>query len=687
MLKTWLPLIIKSLEPILDSRLPAIILLKVEFPYEEISWSNTALPTKEEIEKSCSISVDTDNSTATVIVGEQFDLGLAHSTNISERALIISICRAFAKLANKDLSLEERNKLEAMIVKNDEVRMIHAFKAQKYRNFVQHDLQNEIIEIDNQDVANLRIGLAFRVENRTKGRGSLRSISQCTQFLNKIVTSLEEELCEGLRRFNRSALVEKCLRNHERVSVERSRWMRTARANFALHDNYKNVESIIVSRDMDFNALIFPSRVLIEFALCECPVKGGLIPNNMDLSKLMTKVNAIWQFGGWSDAIYLDAMPHKLTITPLGDIQADTHFESNIVMPFSHQGSQERISGAIDNYDKNFQSPVISETNSSNIEPIFEDAWNQEFGFTLNDLRIFIDAIEDIGLNRKLAVFRIKQNEIYSLISSELCREIVNRILMALVLKPRHSWRTIPEGYLEKDIQLWRFRRQLSSVRRPLFQLDCSANPTLIVVPGLIREAISYIVEGYYEGNFPYRQLRTSQMQQWNGIRANKRGRDFEKQVLEKIKSLDWNTAKLGIGVTELIRRKNDPELGDISRFGDVDVLAWNESANRVLIIECKHLHYHKATGEIAEQLSDYRGQTKKNGKSDDLLKHLKRIELLKARRAEFCKHLGIDEGISIEGWVLFKNPVPMLYAWKEFESKTQIATFDDIEKILNITV
>jgi len=353
-------------------------------------------------------------------------------------------------------------------------------------------------------------------------------------------------------------------------------------------------------------------------------------------------------------------------------------------MPFSQKSSRLRINTAVNNYDDNFQHTQNPETSDSKFDPEFEKAWNHEFGFSLNDMRLFIDSLEDIGLNRKLAVFRIKQNEIYSLISSELCRDIVERILEALVLKPRQSWRTIPEGYLEKDIQLWRFRRQLSSVRRPLFQIDSSTNPTLFVVPGLIRESISYIVEGFYESAFPYRQLRSPQMQQWYGTRANKRGGDFEKQVLEKIQSLDWNTAKLGIEVKELIGRKNDPEFGDISRFGDVDVLAWNESANRVLVIECKHLHYHKTTGEIAEQLSDYRGQLKTNGKPDDLLKHLNRIKLLKARRKEFCKSIRVNEDTNIEGWVLFKNPVPMLYAWKEFESKTQIATFDDIEILLN---
>src|SRR5205807_8931733 len=63
--------------------------------------------------------------------------------------------------------------------------------------------------------------------------------------------------------------------------------------------------------------------------------------------------------------------------------------------------------------------------------------------------------------------------------------------------------------------------------------------------------------------------------------------------------------------------------------YGDVDVLAGRADTDRVLLIECKDVQHRKNEGEIAEQLSDFRGEVKPDGKPDLLLKHLKRVALI----------------------------------------------------------
>jgi len=418
---------------------------------------------------------------------------------------------------------------------------------------------------------------------------------------------------------------------------------------------------------------------------------GGIRPGRLDFSRLMAKANAIWKLGGWSDAIHLDAMPANLTITPLGDVQAITGFESNVLMPFSEKGSHDRITTAVDDYAENFQPPSVHDTRESGLERPFEDVWKQEFGFDINDLREFMDDLEDIGIARNLAVFRIKQSQLRSLLRPTLLPDNVDRIFDALTLYPRASWRVIPED-LTKDIQPWRFRRQLSAIRRPIIQLGGGEDPDLIIAPGAIRECIVHVIRGYYEGSYPdqyrdtdgkMRSRLSQEMRQWYGTRANDRGSKFVQLVVDRITELGWSVAKPEMEIREILGNRSDPEYGDVSRFGDVDVLAWNECAKRLLVIECKHLHFHKTAGEIAEQLSDYRGRLKRNGKPDDLLKHLNRLDILTARKTALCKALGIDDGFEIEGWIFFKHPVPMLYARKKIERELQIATFEDVERVL----
>jgi len=465
-----------------------------------------------------------------------------------------------------------------------------------------------------------------------------------------------------------------------------------AAGNLALHRDKKSALDVIADHDMELNSVLFPSRILIEFAICECPTNGGVRPGHLDVSSLMAKANAISQLGGWSDAIHLGAMPPNLTITPLGDVQACTEFESSVLMPFAKKGFHGRITTAIEDYEENFQPPSVRDASESEIDTEFEKAWYEEFGFHVNGLRKFMDAIEDIGIAREQAVFRIRKNELVSLLKSECESNEVGRFLHTFSLLPRESWRVIPEEFDETDIQPWRFRRQLSAVRRPIIQLDWSEDPELIVAPGAIRECIVHVIRSYHEGSYheQYRDPKGEQrsrfgkaMRKWYGKRRNDRGSKFAKLVAERIAELGWNVAKVELEVRGILGYRKDPDYGDVSQFGDVDVLAWNESAKRVLVIECKHLHYHKATGEVAEQLTDYRGRMKRNGKPDDLLKHLNRLEILTARSAALCRAIGIDDGIEIEGWILFRNPVPMLYAWKDLEAKTKIATFDDIENVL----
>jgi hypothetical protein len=92
--------------------------------------------------------------------------------------------------------------------------------------------------------------------------------------------------------------------------------------------------------------------------------------------------------------------------------------------------------------------------------------------------------------------------------------------------------------------------------------------------------------------------------------------------------------------------------------YGDVDALAWDPKSGRVLAIECKDLHFHKTLGEVAEQLSDFRGETRSDGKRDLLRKHLDRIVTMESHKSAIRKRLALEEDPQIEAYVVFKNPV-----------------------------
>lgn len=120
--------------------------------------------------------------------------------------------------------------------------------------------------------------------------------------------------------------------------------------------------------------------------------------------------------------------------------------------------------------------------------------------------------------------------------------------------------------------------------------------------------------------------------------------------------------------------------------YGDVDALAWDPKTGRVLAIECKDLQFHKTMGEIAEQLSDFRGLIKSDCSRDLLRKHLDRIAVMEKNKTLIAARLRLSSKPDLRGYIVFRNPVPMQVAWEEIEGKIRLLIFDQL-KSLRISV
>jgi hypothetical protein len=116
--------------------------------------------------------------------------------------------------------------------------------------------------------------------------------------------------------------------------------------------------------------------------------------------------------------------------------------------------------------------------------------------------------------------------------------------------------------------------------------------------------------------------------------------------------------------------------------YGDVDVVAWSASSGRVLLIECKDLQYHKTLGEVAEQLSDFRGEFDSNGKPDLLKKHLDRVEVLRTYGDAIGNKLRLSVQARLEPHIVFKNPVPMAFVADRLRDRIKVSLFDELDQL-----
>lgn len=676
MVSTWLSRAVPMLEQVIEGLPAGPILWKAKFEGDVGEYERPGLQISfAETRAQISVSADPTTRTISTVAGAIFERAHFNAENISERALVDALVECVAMLAARTLNSSDQVSLVNSIVRDGSARQTHAFRAQKFRDFVHHDLPRSPITIDEIDASALKIGLGWRVRDRTDGN-YIEGKENCTAFLNSLVKSLEAELCEELRQFDRLATVDCALRNHEAAAMDHDRWRRTAAAVLSLHDDKKATLATMAKQESELNAVFQSTRLLVEIALCECPLQGGYTPGRLDLSRLMGKAAAIFHFGGWSDAIRWDAMESRLRVTPLGDVHANLDFIDDIVSQFSCTTHDINVSHAIKNYAKNLEEPSARPTLENVFDAEFLEAWEDESGASLEEARRFVDFVEDLGFRANKAILKIPRSKLLTvkLRDQTITEEKALALVEFFTLKNRSRWRDVPTGFDDKDRQPWRFRRRLSVLRRPLIQVNDSEDPLIVVAPGILRDALAYTVGNYYEGNFHVWQLK-KRMISWAGKARHIHGSEFSKSVAQRLKELGW-CAEPEIKITKLLRQGFEQD------YGDVDVLAWNPTTGRVLVIECKHVQYRKTYGEIAEQLADFRGDIGPDGKPDHLLRHLNRVDLISKHLAAVAQYVRTRTVHQVESHLVFKNPVPMQFALKRMAQRVAVHTFDRLAEI-----
>lgn len=611
----------------------------------------------------------------TTRLSEAWTIAQFHPRNIAEHALVEAVVGGIAQLAGTD-----RATLVAIavpqIIANEHARHGHAFAVRDFRDNVRPDLGGKVITIAREDDALLRLGLGWRVRERTAG-GQVEGWDDCRAFLTDLVRWLEDDLLARLSQFDRRAMLAMLLRNHEVSAFDRDVWKRTSAAMLALHGETAETLATITDHEFKLNAVFHATRIVVEMAICACPLDGGATkPGRIDLARLMAQASLLAQVGGWSDAMRWGLMKPELRITPLGDVHADFGFVDAILMPHGRVVSEGRIEQAVTKYGDNLMDRPVEVSVAGRLEPAFEQAWVEQFGATIDQTRTLIDWVEQLGIDAGKAVIAIRRSRFTAIeaASQRLDDKIAAQLVDGLTLTHRPDWRDVPAGFLDRDRQPWRFRRQLSFVRRPLLQVDDSDDPTLLFAPGMLRDTFVYLLGNLHQGSLPEHQLAPG-MKAWAKRQDSERGLKFEREVTAALASAGWHTEQ-GVKITKSLNRSFDRD------YGDVDVLAWRESDRRVLIIECKDVQFRKSIGEIAEQLADFRGELTPKGKPDYLLKHLNRVDLIRANLLAVTRYTGLPALAEVESHLLFRHPVPMEFALARLAEKVTVSRFDRLAYI-----
>jgi hypothetical protein len=640
--------------------------------FEDTNASDTDSPIPTDSEASDLIRTETRQNVVQVVAKRGFIASFRNATNIGERLLVEAFVAGTLRLAT-NTSVDKKALIDR-IVPDEWARDMHLFFAQRFRDFVRSNLPRQSILISKADDAYSKIGLGWRARTRAEG-ARIVGVDSCCTYLARTVDKVWEEIRNTLKSYRRESLVRRLVANHEAIEAESQQWLRTSRALLSLHDDKTETARVSTHRIAKFNAGSLSTRILIEMALCECPEREGIEAGALDIGRMLANVMQMHHLGGWSESIKYGSKEAEIRVTPFGDIYTNVDFEDRIATPYGQALGTSRFRAGADIYERHFREPEIVESCRGSFNSEFWDAWTEAFGFTIDDMRVFLDNLDDEGLRRKEFIFSGTYADLCSLEKAgRLERKRTRKILDALTLQPRATWASTPPGYAPKDWHPWRFRRRLSVISRPILQLTETDNPRYLIAPGLVREGTMKVIDYCLRGGYDAKDFPRGLMRTWIGAEENRRGHRFNTEVSDRLKSLGWQT-RLGIRLTEILNDKLDRD------YGDIDVLAWKDG--RVLAIECKELELAMTNGEIARQLHEFRGEIRSsNAKPDRLKKHLVRVDLLRQSPTDLKKFLRSSAAVEIETHLVFRGIVPMHFSDIAQRHKVCIETIDDLEAL-----
>jgi hypothetical protein len=677
MLTIWL----RRAVPVLESAYPSLPDSPISFrvSFEEIVGvtSGEVIPkTLPELRSLVAVSTDAGARKIDIVVGRGFHEGFFQPENVAERALVEALVLGAATLAGENGDPDNINRLVERICPNPRARYIHRYQGRSFRDYASEKLRETPTLIDKLDDATFRIGLGWKVRSR-EGGADVTGIKECTSCLNDVVGVVLDSLCTLLRSLDRGSFVDHVLRNHEAAAHDRDVWKRTTEAVLALHDDQNATIRTIVQHEAQINSCFTASRILLEAAICECPVQGGRTPGTLDLARAMALALEAHHYGGWSDAIHWGAIEPYVRITPLGDIHIKHHFIETVFEPFGRAVGEVNVEHDAKSYPALYRPIDILPSVSTLLESDFLNAWQAEFHVSIDGLRFFLSQLEKVDARPVEPIRTYLRSTLARTLadSAGVSETTASECLDLLTLPSRPAWRTTGAPYVEKDWVPWRFRRRLSVLRRPFIAIDNESDATIVVAPALVADALYAQMRSFHSGEVPSWQIRSREMRKWIG-RANHLHRTaFNTKVAERMRELGWQ-AEAETKVTKILRQSLDRD------YGDVDVLAWKPRTGRVLAIECKDLQFNKTMGEVAEQLADFRGLLGPDGKRDALRRHLDRVEILAAHPAEIAKALPLAAPAQIEGHLVFKNPVPMRFAWKRMTTTIKLSLVAELDEL-----
>lgn len=588
------------------------------------------------------ITTSRSGANTTIQIGLRF-IGNAYSpTNEGERELVTGLIQAALMIAGIDDDGTRQQEIESTIAMPNDHRFMHLFRARDARDHLFGFDREHGELLHEEEFAFSALHLAQ--ESSIKAPSQTSEIISTNEALNSFVEALWKRIEARLQELDRTNVVLYCLTNQERLLRDLDIWQRTSRAVLSLHVDRKDVVETSQSLKQKRDRTQISQRVLIEMAICTCPLHNGRSATQADLDYLSAQVALLIATASQSDAIRAGYAKPSMQISRLGDYVVEDNFMW-VMFPYLTSHFERVHMADVNRYEEWFEpEPADRKPEAEVFGEAFVKAFQGEYGISPARLAEVGVILAEDATEQQSTVLHRSSDSLRNMLSKEgLLDEEIQGFWSHFVLEPRKQWNTADKPFRNRDWEPWRFRRHLSLMARPVVYLG---NGMVAYAPGFCEDSFRHSVMESFQGAFNAEYFLTKQMKKYCGGANDKRGAEFNAAARELFTVQNWN-ARAEIQMTELGAPAD-------RGMGDVDVLAWNGDV--ICVCECKELFFARTIGEVVSQLNRFRGE-----KGDDLDKHLQRVAFLRENMKELRRITGI-QAPRIVSLLITSKTVPMQF-------------------------
>lgn len=616
---------------------------------------------------------DPTSSTAKLTFSQGFLEKFYRPDNLAEREIVAAIIGAAAGVALITLTGSEIQQLVDRVTKNQNTRFFHIVRSSSLESAIGGPESAEPTFVPLEEIARARIGLAHRITNNPPKQ--ITDPTEAQAFLDKIVASLQQSLCNRLKQLHILPVVSHSFSQLDELSRDENRWRLSTRSLLALEDDATWLHDRLRAESGRLALAEIVNRALIETAVYSHDSKAAEYISQTEHASLLAQLAVMIELANHRDAIAGGFVAADLKIHPNGMVDYDETFQRQVFQPYLTSRIDDRIRWDADTYDNNFEpsDQVGSPSNDDKAPALvaFERAFQAEYGFPHETLAKVIDYFNNQAVTKGRAGGTLDSRSLRFLLTHQiaLTDRQVDTFLERFTLPIRPGWnRNLPKGCETSDVLPWRYFRGLSVLVRPFVEVSRSPRSFAISAPHLHRWRY-YLTRSIVSGHLPDKLFHSQAMKSYLGSIANKRGHEFTKEVAASIQTVLPNQ-RVEIKLTEL----GAPAKPDL---GDIDVLAWDSSTGLVFLIECKRLKAALTVRQVIQQLEEFRGD---QDEKDYLAKHQRRVEWLQANPSDLSKITGIPlDRICWVPLLVTRGRVPMSFVDAIGFPKEQVVSDQDL--------